>query len=197
MFVVLDGDGTLCSATTRSPVRAGHVVSRPAGTGVAHTLRAGPSGLRLSRLRDPGAGRHLLLPALEQDRVSRPRRDRPARAARLLGRGGLSSQNAPIETRRAVGGPDMPTGRARGLRQLANPGAERHNAGAANGVPRAQLSRGRALAPGSEQLGRDRGPRPPGHDRELGGRGDRAVALPQQCAPTGRQGRAARRPRRS
>jgi uncharacterized cupin superfamily protein len=30
-----------------SPVRAGSVVSRPAGTGVAHVFRAGPEGLTM------------------------------------------------------------------------------------------------------------------------------------------------------
>lgn len=45
LFVVLDGDGTLRLGDERIPVRAGHVVSRPAGTGVAHAFIAGPGGL--------------------------------------------------------------------------------------------------------------------------------------------------------
>lgn len=58
LFVVLEGTGTL--ELTPSPrqaaygaepseheVRAGSVVSRPAGTGIAHTFRAGPEGMRL------------------------------------------------------------------------------------------------------------------------------------------------------
>jgi uncharacterized cupin superfamily protein len=58
LFVVLDGTGTL--ELTPSPrqaaygaepsehgVRAGSVVSRPAGTGIAHTFRAGSEGLTL------------------------------------------------------------------------------------------------------------------------------------------------------
>jgi uncharacterized cupin superfamily protein len=53
IFVILGGDGALVLAGPRSPddgeqetpVRAGHVISRPAGTGVAHMLRAGDSGL--------------------------------------------------------------------------------------------------------------------------------------------------------
>jgi uncharacterized cupin superfamily protein len=46
IFVVLDGDGALLLDGAQTPVRAGHVVSRPAGTGVAHAFVAGPSGLR-------------------------------------------------------------------------------------------------------------------------------------------------------
>jgi uncharacterized cupin superfamily protein len=51
MFVVLDGDGTLVlydldgAVTAEHPVRAGHVVARPAATGVAHTFRAGDGGI--------------------------------------------------------------------------------------------------------------------------------------------------------
>ncbi|HTP19813.1 MAG TPA: cupin domain-containing protein [Solirubrobacteraceae bacterium] len=54
IFVVLGGDGVLLLADTRAPagdgveetpVRAGHVISRPAGTAVAHAFRAGDSGL--------------------------------------------------------------------------------------------------------------------------------------------------------
>ena len=45
LFVVLEGDGTLLLGEDEHPVRAGHVVSRPAGTGVAHALRGGPGGL--------------------------------------------------------------------------------------------------------------------------------------------------------
>jgi uncharacterized cupin superfamily protein len=55
VFVVLDGDGTLellPAPTGRHepdevPVRAGHVVARPAGSRLAHAFRAGPSGLTL------------------------------------------------------------------------------------------------------------------------------------------------------
>lgn len=45
MFVVLEGDGVLVLADEETPVRAGSVVSRPAGTGVAHVFRAGEAGL--------------------------------------------------------------------------------------------------------------------------------------------------------
>ncbi len=58
IFIILEGDGTL--ELTPSPglvddgvspeqhaVRAGHVVSRPAGTGIAHAFRAGDHGMTL------------------------------------------------------------------------------------------------------------------------------------------------------
>jgi uncharacterized cupin superfamily protein len=51
MFVVLDGAGTLVlydldgAVAGEHAVRAGHVVARPAGTGVAHTFRAGDGGM--------------------------------------------------------------------------------------------------------------------------------------------------------
>jgi uncharacterized cupin superfamily protein len=45
IFVILDGDGVLVLGEEETPVRAGHVVSRPGGTGVAHMFRAGEGGL--------------------------------------------------------------------------------------------------------------------------------------------------------
>jgi uncharacterized cupin superfamily protein len=54
IFVVLGGEGVLVLTDTRTPggdaaeetpVRAGHVISRSAGTGVAHSFRAGDPGL--------------------------------------------------------------------------------------------------------------------------------------------------------
>jgi uncharacterized cupin superfamily protein len=50
IFVVLDGDGALLlgdAGADEHPVRAGSLVLRPAGTGVAHTFRAGERGLTL------------------------------------------------------------------------------------------------------------------------------------------------------
>ncbi len=47
LFVVLDGDGALLLGEHEHPVRAGHVVARPPGTGVAHAFRAGADGLTL------------------------------------------------------------------------------------------------------------------------------------------------------
>lgn len=56
MFVVLDGDGVLVLGTEETPVRRGHVVARPPGTGVAHVFRAGDRGLTYLAYgtRDPG-----------------------------------------------------------------------------------------------------------------------------------------------
>ena len=67
IFVILGGDGALVLADPRTPngpghadeetpVGAGHVISRPAGTGVAHTFRAGDSGLTYLAygMRQPG-----------------------------------------------------------------------------------------------------------------------------------------------
>jgi uncharacterized cupin superfamily protein len=45
LFVILEGEGTLLLGEAEHPVRAGHVIARPPGTRVAHTLRAGPNGL--------------------------------------------------------------------------------------------------------------------------------------------------------
>jgi uncharacterized cupin superfamily protein len=45
LFVILGGSGTLRIGDEEAPVRAGHVASRPAGTGLAHSFRAGPDGL--------------------------------------------------------------------------------------------------------------------------------------------------------
>lgn len=45
IFVILDGDGVVVLGEEEFPVQAGHVVARPAGTGVAHGFRAGPAGL--------------------------------------------------------------------------------------------------------------------------------------------------------
>jgi uncharacterized cupin superfamily protein len=56
LFVVLSGSGTLQLADDELDVRAGHVVSRPPGTGVSHAFRAGEDGLELLSYgtRDPG-----------------------------------------------------------------------------------------------------------------------------------------------
>jgi uncharacterized cupin superfamily protein len=45
IFVILDGDGVLVLGEEETPVRAGHVIARPASTGVAHAFRAGEAGL--------------------------------------------------------------------------------------------------------------------------------------------------------
>ena len=56
IFVVLGGDGLLMLGEEQSPVRPGHVIARPAGTGVAHAFRAGSGGLEYLAYgtREPG-----------------------------------------------------------------------------------------------------------------------------------------------
>jgi uncharacterized cupin superfamily protein len=45
IFVILEGDGTLSLGDEEHAVRAGHVLGRPPGTGVAHSFRAGNEGM--------------------------------------------------------------------------------------------------------------------------------------------------------
>jgi uncharacterized cupin superfamily protein len=45
LFAVLEGSGSCLLGDDEHAVRAGHVLSRPAGTGVPHALRGGPEGL--------------------------------------------------------------------------------------------------------------------------------------------------------
>jgi uncharacterized cupin superfamily protein len=46
IFVILEGEGRLVlDDAVQAPLRRGHVVARPPGTGVAHVLRAGERGL--------------------------------------------------------------------------------------------------------------------------------------------------------
>jgi len=47
LFVVLEGDGTCLLGDEERPLRPGHVVSRPAGTRIAHAFRGGENGMRL------------------------------------------------------------------------------------------------------------------------------------------------------
>ena len=47
LFVVLGGEGRLRLGDGEHPLRPGHVVSRPAGTGVAHQFIAGDGGLKV------------------------------------------------------------------------------------------------------------------------------------------------------
>jgi uncharacterized cupin superfamily protein len=56
IFVILDGDGVLILDQDETPVRPGHVVTRPASTGVSHVFRAGETGLTYLAYgtRDPG-----------------------------------------------------------------------------------------------------------------------------------------------
>jgi uncharacterized cupin superfamily protein len=45
LFVILGGSGKLRVGDDEAAIRAGHVLSRPAGSGLAHSFRAGPDGL--------------------------------------------------------------------------------------------------------------------------------------------------------
>ncbi len=93
LFVILSGTGTVRIGDEEAPVRAGHVVSRPSGTGIAHSFRAGPGGPRVPLLRPAREQRHRLLPRLRQVLPGGRRRDRARRAARLLGRGGRAGRD--------------------------------------------------------------------------------------------------------
>ena len=88
LFVILGGSGTVRIGDEEAAVRAGHVISRPAGTRLAHSFRAGDRRTRVPRLRPAQQRRHHVLPGLGQGRALGRRRDRPHRAARLLARRG-------------------------------------------------------------------------------------------------------------
>jgi uncharacterized cupin superfamily protein len=45
IFVVLEGGGTVYLGDEEHPVRAGHVLGRPPGTGISHSFRAGDEGM--------------------------------------------------------------------------------------------------------------------------------------------------------
>jgi uncharacterized cupin superfamily protein len=45
VFVILTGTGTCVLGDREYAVRPGHVIARPAGSRVAHTLRGGPEGM--------------------------------------------------------------------------------------------------------------------------------------------------------
>jgi uncharacterized cupin superfamily protein len=56
IFVILGGDGVVVLGDEETPVRPGHVIARPAGSGIAHVFRAGNSGLTYLAygMRNPG-----------------------------------------------------------------------------------------------------------------------------------------------
>ena len=56
LFVVLEGDGVVVLGDEEHPVRPGSLVGRPAGSRVAHSFLAGPSGLKLLAYSDQVAG---------------------------------------------------------------------------------------------------------------------------------------------
>ena len=81
-FLVLDGEG-LPAGRRRAPDPARLDRRPPAGDG---RLTRVPRADHAPHVRHEGAERHLLLPALEQDRLLGRRRRRPHREPRLLGR---------------------------------------------------------------------------------------------------------------
>ena len=52
LFVILDGAGALVLGEEEIPVRPGHVVARPAGTGVGHMFRADQGRPDAARIRN-------------------------------------------------------------------------------------------------------------------------------------------------
>ena len=87
LFVILAGAGTVRIGDEEAPVRAGHVISRPAGTGARALVPRRARGPRVPRLRAAPPERHLLLPRLRQGHPLGRRRDRAHRAARTTGTG--------------------------------------------------------------------------------------------------------------
>ena len=93
VFVILEGSATLelwpsprrpSDGAEREEHRAARratSIARPPGTGIV-SLTSSPAttGCTMLDLRHAEAERHVLLPALEQDRLARPRRHRPHRA---------------------------------------------------------------------------------------------------------------------
>ena len=55
LYVVLEGDGEVRLGESTTPIRPGHVISRPPGTGISHRIESGSAGLvyLLSRLDNP------------------------------------------------------------------------------------------------------------------------------------------------
>ena len=86
IFVVLDGHGELVlDGEPPTAVRAGHVIARPPATARRPPVPRRSGRAHLPRLRHARAQRHLLLPALEQARVRRPRGDRAGRSRSTTG----------------------------------------------------------------------------------------------------------------
>ena len=88
LFVILAGGGTLRIGDDEAPVRPGHVVSRPAGTGLAHSLRAGPEGLEYLAYGQREPNDVLFYPDSGQALPRGRGCDRAGPAGRLLGRRG-------------------------------------------------------------------------------------------------------------
>jgi uncharacterized cupin superfamily protein len=56
LFVILDGSGVVVLGEDEHPVRAGSIVGRPPGTGVAHGFRAGDDGMTILMFSDKHPG---------------------------------------------------------------------------------------------------------------------------------------------
>ena len=104
IFVVLEGSGTLQlypspraddQELEEFPIRAGCSIARPAGTPPRPRDQGRCRRPDAARIRHARSERHLLLPTLGEDQHSWRRRDRPARAGRLLGRRGLKESGGP------------------------------------------------------------------------------------------------------
>ena len=95
LFVILGGSGTRAHRR-RGGARARRARRLAPGrdTALAHSFRAGPDGLEYLAYGQRQHQRHQLLPGLRQGRALGRRRDRPHRAARLLGRGGRAGLKA-------------------------------------------------------------------------------------------------------
>ena len=147
LFVILSGTGTVRIGDEEAPVRAGHVVSRPPGTGLAHSFRAGPDGLEYLVLRPAREQRHRLLPRLGQVLPGGRGCDRARRAARLLGRGGRPGlrRTASPRLRSWASRSTRATGRCRrrrrrSLRQAEARAYQPRRAGAAGGCASAVMA---------------------------------------------------------
>ena len=213
LFVVLDGDGALellhPDGTAEShPVHAGHVISRPAGTGVAHAFGAGDGGLTLLAYGHREPTDIVLLPALGQGQRPRPEGDRPRAAGGLLGRRGVTRRPPALFDHELLvvtgkGGVGKTTVAAalgvaaarRGLRtivaEVARPRRRLARARRRGGAPR---PRGRAAVRRPPHVDRPRGrdARVPRRPAALAAPGRRAHRQPRVRLPRGGDARAAR-----
>ena len=73
IFVVLDGDGVALIGDDETPVRGGHVISRPAGSQEAHAFRAGRRRPDAAGVRHARARRRLLVSAIAEAVLPRSR----------------------------------------------------------------------------------------------------------------------------
>ena len=91
LFVFLAGAGTARVGDEEVAVRAGHVLSRPSGTTARAFLQRGPGGARDLAYGQRANNDIIYYPDSGKVWFAGSRRDRPHRAARLLGRGGSAA----------------------------------------------------------------------------------------------------------